>query len=139
MKNNALAVATLGAALGLATVGPASAAQSDAIAPGTHTYHTAFAPQYFGGGEYDGVLRLRVAADGAISGYFRNQDVGTFRNVVGGVSGSRVWLDLGPGLAASPIEATVKDGKIVGGTYTSGQPYSFVAVPDDASGLAGSP
>jgi hypothetical protein len=136
---NALILATLAASLEIAIPRVASAAQSASIAPGTHTYRTAFAPQYVGGGEYDGVLRLRVAPDGAITGYFRNEDADTFRDVVGGVSGSHVWLDLGPGLAAPPIEAMVRDGKIVGGTYAAGQPYSFVATPDDASGLAGSP
>jgi hypothetical protein len=113
--------------VGAATM-PAAAAAANAIEPGTYTYDTTLTPEYFGAGSYEGVLRLTVNPDGSIWGYFRDVDAGGVHTVTGGETGDEVWLDLG-GFNSRPITAKVENGKIVGGIYTVGQPYAFVATP----------
>jgi hypothetical protein len=124
------------AALGVLTLGlvvarPSAAAASETgLAAGTYTFVTTLTPQFYGAGAYEGVLRLTVASDGGISGYFRNDDAGSVREVVGGVTGNRIWLDLEGSPASAPINGTVENGKILGGLYDGHQPFEFVATPD---------
>jgi hypothetical protein len=117
------------AALALAICGPLPAAAETSAAPalpaGTYFYDTYFTPELFGAGSYEGVLRITVAADGTISGLFRDVDAGGFRTVTGGENGADLWLDLG-GAGSSIIN---EHGKLVGGVYGTRQPYSFVAAP----------
>jgi hypothetical protein len=117
------------AAAGPSTARAAAAEGLDPLPPGSYLYRTALTP-LFGAGAYEGVLRFTVANDGSIIGVFRNADVGVFRTVVGGRKGHDLWLDLGPGSSGRVINATVKNGEIVGGVYADGQPYRFVADPD---------
>jgi len=91
------------------------------------TFDTALAPQYYGAGEYDGVLHLTIASDGAIMGYYRDGDTADVRTVFGGITGDRIWLDLGRG--GPPITGTYDGGKIVGYTYLEGQTFVFTAKP----------
>jgi len=128
----ASSAASLGAlALGLAAAGSSAAAAAETgLAPGTYTYATTLTPQFYGAGAYEGVLRLTVANDGGIFGYFRYDDAGTVRSVVGGVTGNRIWLDLGGNVSTVPINGTVENGKILGGLYDGRQPFEFVATPD---------
>ncbi len=135
------------AALGLAIAGgpalalPARAdlpAAADTLAPGTHDFTTTFSPTRVGGGSFVGVLRVQVAKDGSISGFFRNTSAGEFHQITGGVRGSQVWLDLGTIGDGRPFNATYHDGKIEGGVFANGQPYAFLAAPSPAiSGDAG--
>ena len=118
-------------ALALAPTVPALAASTspaDVLPPGNYTFDTFLTPQYFGAGSFEGDLRIQVAANGTISGHFRNLDVGMFRTVTGGEDGKEIWLDLGT--SSSPLlNLRYEGGKLVGGIYSTGQPYSFVASP----------
>jgi hypothetical protein len=125
----AAAALTLGS-FALASGGaPASAATNLPPLPARVTYSTALEPVYFGSGEYAGTLNLNIGKDGVLSGYFRYDDVGTLRQVTGGLEGDHVWLDLGPD--GPHIIGTFTDGKIVGyTTYEGHQPYRFTATPE---------
>lgn len=50
-------------------------------------------------GEYDGRLRLHVASDGVVSGTFMNTEGGV-SDVTGGLTGTKIWLDLAAGSAS---------------------------------------
>ena len=122
---SALGAATLVVFLGSA---PALAVTSSGNQSHSVTFTTALAPQYYGAGEFDGVLHLTFGPHGIVSGWYRSVDVGVPRSVVGGLDGDKLWLDLGrDGL--HDIQTTYENGKIVGGTYLGNQVYSFVATP----------
>jgi len=123
---------------GTAGAAVASASSDATLTTGTHDFTTTLSPLWVGGGSYVGVLELRVAKDGSISGFFRNNDVGGFHQITGGISGSDVWLDLGTINGGRPFNGTYRDGQIHGGIYADGQPYEFLAAPSPAiSGDAG--
>jgi hypothetical protein len=46
-------------------------------------------------GEYDGSLQLHVSAGGLVSGYYRPDADARFVPVTGGLSGTRLWLEIG--------------------------------------------
>jgi hypothetical protein len=94
----------------------------------TVTFDTAITPQYYGAGAYAGVLHLTFEAGGIVNGWYRPADVGQPRNVIGGLDGDKLWLDLGEA-GLHDIQTTYENGKIVGATYLVNQPYSFVATP----------
>jgi hypothetical protein len=118
------------AAITLAAVLPASAATNLPPLPAHITYSTALVPAYYGSGEYAGTLNLDIGKDGALNGYYRFADSGTFQAVTGGLDGDRIWLDLGS--AGLHVTGTLTDGKIVGYTNFMGhqQPYRFTATPE---------
>lgn len=64
-------------------------------------------------GEFDGALTLNVSADGIVSGYYRPDDNARFISVAGGVTGERLWLEIG---ALSPnsmrFTGTFRNGRI---------------------------
>jgi len=123
---------------GAAGAAVAGAPSNATLSAGTHDFTTTLSPLWVGGGSYVGVLELRVANDGSISGFFRNNDVGEFHQITGGVRGSDVWLDLGTIAGGRPFNGTYRDGQIHGGIYAGGQPYEFLAAPSPAiSGDAG--
>ena len=115
------------AALSAALAAPALAVPGDA-AP-QPTYATTFTPQYQVG-SYTGILKLTIAPDGVVSGVFRNQDVGLFTPVTGGLEGGdRIHLDfkwIGQVHVVGKFDGT----KIVGSTYYGGQIYNFAATPE---------
>jgi hypothetical protein len=92
------------------------------------TFDTALAPQYYGAGEYDGVMHLTISPDGTVSGWYRSVDVGTIRTVVGGLDGTKLWLDLG-GRSLFDIQGTYENGKIVASTFSGDELYTFTATP----------
>ena len=95
------------------------------LAPGTARADTA-AARYFdlntrqydvmSAGEYDGRLRIRISADGIVGGTFMDTQ-GGLSQVIGGLDGTKIWIDLGH---ASPtnqhlFNGTLIDGKLVAG------------------------
>ncbi len=117
-----------GAALAL-VLGAGAPASAATAPPAKVTFHTALTPEYYGSGEYDGTLNLNIGADGIVNGYYREEDTGKFRQVTGGISGDRIWLDLG--YDGPHLNGTYKDGKIVAYTPIIGpQPYKFTATPE---------
>ena len=123
-------VSALGATVLTVLLGsaPALAVSSSSNQAQSVTFDTAFAPQYFGAGEYDGVMHLTFGPHGIVSGWYRSVDVGIPRPVVGGLDGDKLWLDLGSA-GLHQVETTYDRGKIVGATYLGDQPYSFTATP----------
>jgi hypothetical protein len=119
---SALVLASL---LGSTTIRPVAAATSDTR---TVTFDTAITPQYYGAGAYEGVLHLTFGPHGYVNGWYRPVDVGQPRDVIGGLDGDKLWLDLGEA-GFHDIQSTYANGKIVGATYVGNQPYAFVATP----------
>ena len=74
-----LATLALAGSIGLAPAGAVSTSGDRIV-----TFDTAFAPQYYGAGKYDGVLHLTIAPDGTINGWYRSVDEGRIRNVIAG-------------------------------------------------------
>ncbi len=120
---------TAAAALGLFTSGPALAVGQAAPANVLFNYRTEFVPQYHGAGAFVGELHLVIGKDGIVSGFYRPEDGVQIRTVTGGVTGDKIWLNLGA--FGSHIDGTLKNGTIVGYTY-SDQLYKFTAVPSVA-------
>ena len=117
------------AALSVAFAAPAPALAVPGDATPQPTYATTFTPQYQVG-SYTGILKLTIAPDGVVSGMFRNQDVGTFTPVTGGLEGGdRIHLDfkwIGQVHVVGKFDGT----KIVGSTYYDGRIYDFAATPE---------
>jgi hypothetical protein len=110
---------------------PASAAGAPGSSARTVTFDTALTPDQFGAGEYDGVLHLTFEPGGIVNGWYRPVDSGFARNVVGGLDGDKLWLDLGSD-GLHDINAKYDGGKIDGGTFIGNQTYTFVAKPTKA-------
>ncbi len=93
------------------------------------TFATHFVPESpAGAGGYDGTLKLRIDPSGIIDGIYRPNGSGPFVQVSGGLSGDRIWLDLGNGRGGR-ITGRYRNGWIVGGTFVHGRPWDFSATP----------
>jgi hypothetical protein len=62
-------------------------------------------------GEYDGRLRLNIAPDGIVSGNFMTSE-GQLAGVSGGLSGTKIWLQIGTGVRGRIFTGTFVDGKL---------------------------
>lgn len=127
MKRSGMVLAALliTSVIGSSTTRAVVAAPPD---PRTVTFDTAFTPDYYGSGAYEGVLHLTFQPGGIVNGWYRPVDVGQPRNVTGGLDGNKLWLDLGES-GLHDIQSTYENGKIVGSTYLVNQTYTFVATP----------
>ena len=76
------------------------------------TYHTQLTQvfPFDNPGAYLGTLRVAISPDGVASGFYLPLD-GTPVPVSGGVSGDRIWLNLG---SEWQVNGTVREGRIVG-------------------------
>jgi hypothetical protein len=101
------AALTLAAALAPAAVRaePAQAVTYDLQTRQTDTWE---------GGEWDGRLRIQVSPGGIVSGTFMNSN-SQISNVVGGLDGSKLWIDLGSAAPTSQrlFWGTFSEGKLV--------------------------
>jgi len=126
----ALALAAL---IGIGIPGAASAATQ---ATGSYSFRTALTnADGRRAGAYEGVLTIEIASSGTVQGIYREEDTGRIIDVTGGLTGTRLWLDLGN----RHVDGTLVDGKIDGYTPigTAVGPggvddgYHFVAVPSE--------
>ena len=62
-------------------------------------------------GEYDGRLRLNIAPDGIVTGNFMTTE-GQVAGVSGGLSGTKIWLQIGNGVRGRIYSGTFVDGKL---------------------------
>jgi hypothetical protein len=62
-------------------------------------------------GEYDGRLRLSISTDGIVSGNFMTTE-GQVAGVSGGLSGTKIWLQVGNGVRGQIFTGTFADGKL---------------------------
>jgi hypothetical protein len=64
-------------------------------------------------GEYDGRMRIRVAPDGIVGGTFTDTE-GQISQVVGGLDGTKIWLQIGDHPAARKLtfNGAFVDGKL---------------------------
>jgi hypothetical protein len=62
-------------------------------------------------GEYDGRLRLSIASDGIVTGNFTTSE-GQVAGVSGGLSGTKIWLQIGNGVRGRIFTGTFVDGKL---------------------------
>jgi hypothetical protein len=116
------------AAAAALTLGCAVPVLAQNVAPTHVTLHTALSPEYVGAGAFGGTLNLDIFGDGIVTGFYRADDTVTLRQVTGGLSGDRIWIDLG--FDRGYISGTYRDGKIDAYTGLLGiQPYRFTAVP----------
>ncbi|HEV8023176.1 MAG TPA: hypothetical protein VGP41_18015 [Candidatus Lustribacter sp.] len=69
-------------------------------------------------GEYQGRLRMTVEANGIITGWFTNTQ-GSISNVIGGVDGSKIWIQIGD---AGMIGRNFYQGTFVGGKIEATAP-----------------
>jgi hypothetical protein len=80
-------------------------------------------------GAYEGILNLHISQDGIIQGTYRSLDEGTDRPVTGGLTGTKVWLEIGD-FDSMHIDGTFAGGKITGYTQLPGYlQYEFDATP----------
>ena len=66
------------------------------------------------GGQYNGRMRIFIRPDGVVGGTFMDTN-GLLSQVVGGLSGTKIWLQIGdhsPGLQKT-YEGTFVDGKLL--------------------------
>lgn len=89
----------------------AFAFQPAAAATGTPATYDLMTRQFdpMSAGEFDGRLRITITPDGIVSGNFQ-QDDGGLRQVTGGLSGTKIWLQLGND--GFPFNGTFVDGKL---------------------------
>ena len=116
-------------ALAFVALGAPALALSDAPAPQTITFDTAFTQRFDKTGAYAGILKLTIASDGIVSGYYRNADAGGFVPVTGGLRGDRIHLDFYLG-GNVHIEGTYDGKTISGSTVADGRIYDFDAAPE---------
>ncbi len=117
------------ALIALLSVAPASATPTNGTTPSV-TFNTQLIPQDRGAGAYDGVLHLDFAPGGIVNGWFRSDDEGVAHPIMGGLNGTKLWLDLSPGnIRLFEINGTYVNGKIDGVTFQGDQTYAFTATP----------
>ena len=84
-------------------------------ANGGTTIYTLSTRQYdsFSAGEYDGRMRLQVSSGGLVGGTFIDSE-GHIANVVGGLTGKTIWLEIGNRSAPRQLifNGTFVDGKL---------------------------
>lgn len=108
-----------------------------APASGVVHYATSLTPLHENA-PYTGSLELTYAPDGTIHGYYFTSDYSAmYVPVVGGVSGDRIWLDIGTG-DVMRVQGRVRDGVIDGGVIgrTETASYTFTAAPAGAGAAA---
>ena len=72
-------------------------------------------------GEYDGRLRMRIGSDGIVSGTFTNTE-GQFSSIIGGVTGTKIWIDIGN---ASPTSEHLFNGTFTGDKLLATAPHGL--------------
>ncbi len=107
------AAAMLAATTGTATIARADTATSLVLK--TRQFDRSSA------GEYDGLLRLQIRPDGAISGTFMNTE-GNIATVWGGLKGTAIWLDLA---ADSPSLRRYFTGTLIDGKLEASAPHGL--------------
>jgi opacity protein-like surface antigen len=117
-------VAALAAGLGLSAASAAFAATATTPVPLTEQHD-------YGVGVYEGTLTLDISPDGIVSGYYRPNDE-EYRQVVGGVTGDQIWLDIGY-MGRLHITGKLDNGRIVATTFLNDDTYTFSAVPKTAA------
>ena len=135
---NAIKVA-LGLALGL-SIFTATAVSAEPVSRPLNfsTQMTPSFPVADYAGAYLGTLRLTFGSDGTVSGWYRAQDAGPVQAVVGGLTGQRIWFDIGnePLLPAAnafgrggtlQVTGTLENGRIVGSVQDGSSWLKFVA------------
>jgi hypothetical protein len=116
----------LAAALGLLAL--AAAPAISATEP--TAYATALTQLYGSPAPYTGTLKLTIAENGSVHGYYFPSDGSSwFIPVTGGRNGDRIWFDIGDD-GMYRVQGRVHDGTIVGTAFTrDNQQYTFVADP----------
>lgn len=99
----------------------------------TVNYHTAYrqTQPMQTAGEYTGRMTLHFYADGTINGLYRDESNGGFRQVSGGLRGSRIWLSFGTA-GHHQLSGTIEKGGVISGSLTNFRGpnvYAFRAVP----------
>ena len=141
---NAIKVA-LGLALGL-SIFTATAVSAEPVSRPLNfsTQMTPSFPMPDSAGAYVGTLHLSFASDGSVSGWYRAQDAGPVQAVVGGLTGNKIWFDIGnePMLPAATafgrggtlqVTGTLKDGRILGSAQDGSSWLAFSAQQQSSS------
>jgi hypothetical protein len=126
-------VAALAAGLGLSGASAAFAATATTPVPLGEQHlvlNSTFVPDY-GVGVYEGTLTLDISPDGIVNGYYRPNDE-EYHQVVGGVTGDNIWLDIGF-MGHLHITGKLDNGKIEATTFLHDDTYTFSAVPKTAA------
>jgi hypothetical protein len=101
---------TAAAAAGLlAMLSAPAAAWADASTPQHYQLKTREVIEHQAG-EFDGILAMTIYPGGIVQGTYWLADQGSFRTVSGGLSGDRIWLDLGGTSDAMHVSGTFRDG-----------------------------
>jgi hypothetical protein len=105
------ALAMLPALMLAAALAPATVRAESA--PATYDLNTR-QTDVMSAGEYDGRLKIRISADGIISGTFWDTE-GRVSGVNGGLDGTKLWIDLGNASPTSQhlFTGTLVDGKLL--------------------------
>ncbi|MBV8223209.1 MAG: hypothetical protein JO293_07585 [Candidatus Eremiobacteraeota bacterium] len=114
MKTNIIAGLTGLALAALAALPSAVLADSAHSLTGTYATSLTQTGVLASPGTFDGSLRLRVAPDGVVSGWYTPADSGQPLSVTGGLRDGSLWLDIGD-RGELHVNASVTDsGKLVG-------------------------
>jgi hypothetical protein len=106
------AIAVLPALMLVAALAPTMAGAG--AAPASYDLNTR-QTDVMSAGEYDGRLKMRISADGIVSGTFWDTE-GHVSSVSGGLDGTKLWIDIGN---ASPTGRRLFNGTLVDGKLTA--------------------
>ncbi len=122
-----LRAAASAAILAFGTIPVAAGATS--AQPQTLQLQTALTELYGSPFPYTGTLRLTIYPNGIVHGYYMPTD-GSWQNVTGGITGNRIWLDLGP-LNGADVQITgvIMGSHITGSALVGMTQYRFEAGP----------
>jgi len=96
---------------------PAAGSAANMTQPMHYSFETQLTQRYHAGG-FAGSLSMTVRPDGTVTGWYTPID-GNPRNVVGGVDGTRIWLDIG-GIRNLHLVGTLRDGVLHAAENTPG-------------------
>lgn len=109
--------------------------QAGAVTTGrTIEYSTVYSQVYpfISPGEYTGRMTLHFTAKGEVSGLYRDEYVGNYIHVAGGLTGTKLWLSFGGAAATRRFEGTLHEDDTITGSlmhWNNVDTYKFTARP----------
>ena len=125
--NSFIRAAAASAILASAALPAAASAASVTNAPPQHYAFQTQLTDRFHPGAYTGTLTLTVYPDGIVNGVYRADD-GAVREVVGGIDGTSIWLDVDASVRRLHLIGTLQNGVLRTYANTPGTDWEFDSV-----------